>query len=116
MLMKESEIFEDLEQLAGQHKIRITTANLKKYAYYMKSGLCWVRGEYRIILDKHLHLSEKIDVMIDALQHFNTEATTLDPVVRRLLEKKARAGQPALFQTEIKAPAELTSGQAAAPQ
>jgi hypothetical protein len=95
--MKESVIFEDLEKIAGQHAIRITTANLKKHAYYIKSGLCRVRGEYRIILDRHLHLSEKIDVLIDALQHFSVETVALDPVVRRLLEKKTRAGQPALF-------------------
>jgi hypothetical protein len=98
--MKESAILEDLEKLAGQHEIRITTANLKKYAYYMKSGFCRVRGEYRIIFDKHLHLSEKIDVLIDALQHFDCDTAELDPAVRRLLEKKTRAGQPALFDSE----------------
>ena len=95
--MKESAILEDLEKIAGQHKIRITTANLKKYGYFMKSGLCRVRGEYRVILDKHLHLSEKIDVLIDALQHFDVEAAPLDPVVRRLLEKKPQSEQPELF-------------------
>jgi len=95
--MKESAIFEDLEKIAVQHDIRITTANLKKYAYYMKSGLCRVRGEYRVILDKHLHLSEKIDVLIDALQHFDVEAAPLDPILRRLLEKKHQSAQPELF-------------------
>ncbi len=95
--MKESAILEDLEKIAGQHKIRITTANLKKYAYFMKSGLCRVRGEYRVILDKHLHLSEKIDVLIDALQHFDVEAAPLDPIVRRLLEKKPQSEQSELF-------------------
>ena len=94
--MKESALFEDLEKLAGHHKIRITTANLKKYAYYMKGGLCRVRGEYRIILDRHLHLSEKIDVLIEALQNFSMESVPVDPAVRRLLDKKSRAGQPAL--------------------
>ncbi len=106
--MKESVIFEDLEKIAGEHNIRITTANLKKYAYYMKSGLCRVRGEYRIILDKHLHLSEKIDVLIDALQHFSVETVALDPAVRRLLEKKKRAGQPALFHAGVMEEAGVT--------
>lgn len=109
--MKESAIFEDLEKIAGRHEIRITTANLKKYAYYMKSGLCRVRGEYRIILDKHLHLSEKIDVVIDALQHFSVETVSLDPAVRRLLERKARAGQPALFRSGAEQPAVTGAGQ-----
>ena len=115
--MKESAILEELEKLAVQHEIRITIANLKKYAYYMKSGLCRVRGEYRVILDRHLHLSEKIDVLIDALQHFNVDAAPLDPVVRRLLEKRTRAGQPALFHPGTAAPhGELTVNQAGSPQ
>lgn len=110
--MKESAIFEDLEKLATEHSIRITTANLKKYAYYIKSGMCRVRGEYRIILDKHLHLSEKIDVLIDALQNFELDTAAIDPAVRRLLEKKTRAGQPALFHPKKKPHKEPTQGAA----
>ncbi|MBN2106702.1 MAG: hypothetical protein JW832_04690 [Deltaproteobacteria bacterium] len=110
--MKESLIFEDLEKIAVQHDIRITTANLKKYAYYMKSGLCRVRGEYRLIIDKHLHLSEKIDVMIDALQHFDVEASSLDPAVRRLLEKKTKDGRQGLFHPETAATGESMVTQA----
>ena len=114
--MKESAILEDLEKIAGQHKIRITVANLKKYAYFMKSGLCRVRGEYRVILDKHLHLSEKIDVLIDALQHFDVEAAPLDPVVRRLLEKKHLSGQPELFHPGTQAHSEAAVNPAVLPQ
>jgi hypothetical protein len=110
--MKESLIFEDLEKIAVKHDIRITTANLKKYAYYMKSGLCRVRGEYRLIIDKHLHLSEKIDVMIDALQHFDVESSSLDPVVRRLLEKKTKDARQGLFHPETAVSGESMVNQA----
>lgn len=55
----------------------------------MKSGLCKVRGEPRIIVDKHLHLSEKIDVLIDALSEFDIEGLYVNPYVRRLFEKRS---------------------------
>ena len=87
--MKESLLLEELEQVAARHNIRISSANLKKYAYYIQSGMCRVRGEYRIIIDKHLHLSEKIDVLIDALQAFEIETATLNPVLQKLFKRKA---------------------------
>lgn len=86
--MKESTVFEDLEQIAEKNHIKIYTVNLKKYAYGIKSGLCKVRGEYRIILDKHLHLSEKIDVLIDALQIVAVDTEAMPPYIKRLLQKK----------------------------
>jgi len=87
--MKESAVFEDLGKIAEQHNVKIHSANLKKYAYYIKSGLCKVKGEYRIILDRHLHLSEKIDVLVDALQTFDIDTQGLEPYLKRLFQKKA---------------------------
>ncbi|MCP4717202.1 MAG: hypothetical protein GY868_18930, partial [Deltaproteobacteria bacterium] len=45
-------------------------------------------GEYRVIIDKHLHLSEKIDVLIDALQNFSMDLSAVDPQIKKMLEKK----------------------------
>ena len=63
--------------------------NLRKYSYGIKSGLCRVNGDYRVILDKHLHLSEKIDVLVDALQEMEITTDDLDPHLQRLLRKKS---------------------------
>jgi hypothetical protein len=85
---------EELEQIAAHHNIRISSANLKKYAYCIQSGMCRVRGEYRIILDKHLHLSEKIDVLIDALQSFDIDPVSMNPVLQKIFKKKALSAEP----------------------
>ncbi len=61
---------------------------MKKAAYNVKGGLCKVKGEYRVIFDKNLHLSEKIDVFVDALQGFDMENLTVDPFVKRLIERE----------------------------
>jgi hypothetical protein len=87
--MKESLVMKDLESLAEGLDIAVNSVNLRKYSYGIKSGLCRVNGDYRVILDKHLHLSEKIDVLVDALQEMEIATDDLDPHLQRLLRKKS---------------------------
>lgn len=87
--MKESLVMKDLESLAEGLNVAVNSVNLRKYSYGIKSGLCRVNGDYRVILDKHLHLSEKIDVLVDALQEMEITTDDLDPHLQRLLRKKS---------------------------
>jgi hypothetical protein len=86
--MKESAILQHLEEIAEKLSIKVDYVNLRKDYYNLKSGLCKVKGEYRIIIDKYLHLSEKIDVLIDALSEFDIDGLYVQPYVRRLFEKR----------------------------
>ncbi len=86
--MRESLVMKDLEVLAEELDIAVNSVNMRKYSYGIKSGLCRVNGDYRVILDKHLHLSEKIDVLVDALQERDVITDNLDPHLKRLLKKK----------------------------
>ena len=56
--MKESTIMQHLEEVAEKLNIKVQPVSLRKYAYGMKSGLCKVNGEHRIIMDKHLQMIE----------------------------------------------------------
>ena len=91
--MRESLVMKDLESLAEGLEIAVNSVNLRKYSYGIKSGLCRVNGDYRVILDKHLHLSEKIDVLVDALQEMEISTDNLDPHLQRLLKKRAAVPQ-----------------------
>jgi len=91
--MKESTIMQHLEEVAEKLNINVQPVSLRKYAYGMKSGLCKVNGEYRIIMDKHLHLSEKIDVLVEALEPFDIDSVYIHPFVRKLIEKKGTKGE-----------------------
>ena len=85
--MKESLVLEELETIADNLAIKICSVNMKKTAYNVKGGLCKVNGEYRVILDKNLHLSEKIDVFVDALQEFDIENLVVDPYVKKMIKR-----------------------------
>ena len=91
--MKDSAVMQDLEGIAEKLNIKVCTANLKKHSYLIKSGLCKVEDEYRIIIDKHLHLSEKVDVLIEALRKFDIDTDSVSPDIKRLLEKKYGPGK-----------------------
>ncbi len=87
--MKESDLLEKLKETAKNLNVEIQTVNLRKYIYNVKGGLCMVNGQYRIIVDKGLYLSEKIDVVSSALQKIDTGAVELDPEIQKLFFKDA---------------------------
>ncbi|MCA9657797.1 MAG: hypothetical protein KC486_05595 [Myxococcales bacterium] len=50
-------------------------------------GLCRVRGEYRVIVDKRLRPSERVRVLAEALRSFDTEGIFVSPQIRQLLSE-----------------------------
>jgi hypothetical protein len=48
-------------------------------------GLCRVRGEYRIIIDRRLKASDRVQILSDALRRFDLARVELGDEVRPLL-------------------------------
>ena len=95
--MKESAIFQELEEIAEKLNLKVCSVNLKKYSYGIKSGLCRVGDEYRVIIDKHLHVSEKVDVLIEALQKFDIDTDSINPDIKRLIKKRGEMEKEDFF-------------------
>ncbi len=91
--MKESEIYSELKETVERLGIRLSSVNMRNYSYSVKSGLCKVNGTYKIIIDKHLHLSEKIDVLVDALEEFEIDEKHLSRDTARLFKREWASGQ-----------------------
>ncbi len=49
-------------------------------------GLCRVRGEYRVIVDRRFKGPERVQVLADALRRFDTSALEMSRSTRALLE------------------------------
>ncbi len=96
--MKESAVLQTLEEIADHLKVKVSSVNLNKCSYSVTSGLCRVKGEYRVIVDKHLHLSEKIDVLIEALLHLDADAFSTYPDINKIIEKKVSIYKNAFLQ------------------
>ncbi len=48
-------------------------------------GLCRLRGEYRIIVDKKLRTPERVNILADALRRFDLSGVEMGVALRHLL-------------------------------
>lgn len=76
---------QELEQLASNLGVRVSYDAMTGLSQG-GGGLCKVRGEWRIIMDKRLKAVERMQVISDALRsRFDTEAHFVSPQVRSML-------------------------------
>jgi hypothetical protein len=64
---------------------------LREVGYRVRSGLCRVRGEDVVFLDRHLTPGERLEVLLGALDGRDLEVHYLSPELRRLLERRGSA-------------------------
>jgi hypothetical protein len=74
----------ELEQLAGNLGVKVCYEAMTGLSQG-SGGLCKVRGEWRVIMDRRLKPAERLQVLADALRGFDTEAHFVSPQVRALL-------------------------------
>lgn len=108
--MKPSVLLESLEFAAEQLKVRLSYEPLQTSVVH--GGLCRVKGEYRIIVDKRASAEERVTTLAAALAQV-TKLTMLDlstidlsPKVRELL----RMHEPA----SVRSAGRATGGRTAA--
>ena len=53
-------------------------------------GLCKIRGEYRLIVDRRLKPRDRIALLVDAIGRFDTSEAELSPEIAGLLEPSPR--------------------------
>ncbi|MCY1006691.1 hypothetical protein OV079_14250 [Nannocystis pusilla] len=75
----------ELEQLASNLGVRVCYEAMTGLSQG-SGGLCKVRGEWRVIMDKRLKPAERLEVLANSLKGFDTEAHFVSPQVRALLE------------------------------
>jgi hypothetical protein len=85
--MKRERMLEELEQVAGALKIKVVYERLTPEA--SPGGLCKVGGEYRVLIDRHVPLLERLSVLLSAVSRFPTEEIFLSPELRDAVERRA---------------------------
>ena len=78
---------EELEHVAEQLHVKVCYEPMAGLVQGT-GGLCKVKGEYRIIVDKRLRPSERLSILVDALRRFDLAGITVADAVRRLLEPR----------------------------
>jgi len=84
--MKDEILLSYLEELAERLEILVRDENINIEESSCVGGLCRVEGKYILILNAKATVSEKIQVMVKALQQFDLNDIYVKPVLRELLE------------------------------
>lgn len=85
--MDNKKVFHELCGVAERLGIRVMQRVLKTRPIRVQSGLCTVRGEPRIIIDRNLSDAEKVEVIAEGLSSFDLEGIFLVPHLREVLER-----------------------------
>ena len=85
--MKPEVMLELLEDAAAQLGIKVSYEPLQTSGIQtgLRGGLCRVKGEYRVIIDKRATDEERVATLASAVASFDTTELVLAPKVRDLL-------------------------------
>jgi hypothetical protein len=85
--VKIDETLKELESVAEKKKIKVTYENIG--GELGAGGLCKVKGEHRVIVDKRATDGEKVTVLAQALSKFPLDDVVISDRTRELIEKSA---------------------------
>ena len=90
--MKPEQIYQGLKEVAEKLNIIVLEQNLRKTpaGIKVKSGLCRVKGQNRFIMDKHISIHEKNELLAYCLSQLPHEGIYVMPAVRTIIKKFAR--------------------------
>ena len=88
-------LFQELKDLAQKLGLQVSEQNFRNTGIRVKSGYCKVKDIDHCIIDKHLKINKKIDVLGECISLFPHESVYVIPAVREFLDTfKPLKGEP----------------------
>lgn len=84
-MMEENRLLQELEEIAEKLSIAIRYDDLMGMDFKVKGGLCKIKGENVIILDRRTPLRERIDLLARALSQFDLSNISTRPYIRLII-------------------------------
>ena len=90
--MRNEDVLQELEAAAAKLDVKVSYEALQ--AIGGAGGMCRVKGQYRIIIDKRAQIGERVATLAQGLAQFDTSELELSPQTRELVRHYAmrRAG------------------------
>ncbi len=86
--MKPEQIYQELKDLAEKLDVQVSEQNFRTAGIAAKSGVCKVKGQRMLIMDKHKSIRKKIKIVASHLAQIPHENVFIVPAIRDLLEKE----------------------------
>ena len=71
--MNETTILQHLEEIAEKLNLKVNYENLRKLHIFSKGGFYRLQEDHIVLIENTLNLSEKIDILADALGNYDLE-------------------------------------------
>ena len=84
--MKQEQVYQELVELLEKFDVTVSEHNFKATHTKTRGGFCIVKNEKVFILNKHIKLRRKIDLLVDYIRTLPHEDMYVVPVVRDLLK------------------------------
>lgn len=84
--LKPEILYQELKDLAEKLGITVSEQNFRNTGIHVKSGYCKVKDVDHCIINKHLNLNKKIEVLGECLSIFPHESVYTVPAAREFLE------------------------------
>ena len=92
--MKPEQIYQGLKDLADRLGIIVSEQKLSTESLKVKSGLCKIRGQHVMILDKQLSIYKKNAILAACLNDMPHDAIFVIPAVREFLSRHRKPVLP----------------------
>jgi len=80
-------VYQELKNLAEKLDVVVAEQNLGTSGFKAKSGYCLIKNRKHCIIDKHLKVWQKVDILVECLSAMPHEIIFVVPAVRNLLER-----------------------------
>ena len=94
--MRNTKVLMELEALAEKLGIQVIQERLTK----ARSGLCRLRDQYMLFIERNLEEEDKVEVMAGALSRFPLDNTQMLPGIRQMLEDYRHSAEAENWQEE----------------
>ena len=85
--MTPTQLYQHLKDLAVKFDIEVLEQNLRVTGVNAKSGLCKIKDKNVFIMDKHLVIREKVEVLADCLRNLPLDDIYVMPAIRKFLDQ-----------------------------
>lgn len=86
--MKQEQIYQELVELLEKFDITVAEHNFKATRTKTRGGFCIVKNRKFFILDKHLKMNRRIDLLLDYIRTLPHEDIYIVPLLRDLIKEK----------------------------
>jgi hypothetical protein len=85
--MTPDQIYQDLKDLSEKLGFSVSEQSFKRTGIKAQSGFCKVKNEDLFIMDKHLTVKKKIELLAEYIGGMELENVHMMPAIRELLDQ-----------------------------